>query len=54
MVITSQRSPEHANFSGTCEDIKESWEKMSTPHDVIEKYGADTIRLFMLFKVCTT
>ena len=43
------------------EDIKESWEKMSKskhngadPHDVIEKYGADTIRLFMLFKVCTT
>ena len=43
------------------EDIKESWEKMSKskhngadPHDMIEKYGADTIRLFMLFKVCTT
>ena len=52
---------EQANFSGTCEDIKESWEKTSKskhngvdPHDVIEKYGADTVRLFMLFKVCTT
>ena len=61
MVVTSERSPEHANFGGTCEDIKESWGKMSKskqnvvdPHDVIEKYGADTVRLFMLFKVCTT
>ena len=52
---------EQANLSGTCEDIKESWEKMSKskhngvdPHDVIEKYGADTVRLFMLFKVRTT
>ena len=47
---------EQANFSGTYEDIKESWEKMSKHNgvDVIEKYGADTVRLFMLFKVCTT
>ena len=52
---------EQANLSGTCEDIKESWEKMSKsehngvdPHDVIEKYGADAVRLFMLFKVRTT
>ena len=49
---------EQANFSGTCEVIKESWEKMSKskhngvdPHDVIEKYS---VRLFMLFKVYTT
>ena len=53
--------PHKGNFSGTCEVIKESWEKMSKskhnvvdPHDVIKKYGADTVRLFMLFKVCTT
>ena len=49
---------EQTNFSGTCEDIKESWEKMSKSKrngvDVIEKYGADTVKLFMLFKVCTT
>ena len=52
---------EWANLSGICEDIKESWEKMSKskhngvdPHDVIEKYGDDTVRLFMLFKVRTT
>ena len=43
MVVTSERSPEHANFGGTCEDIKESWGKMSKskhngvdPHNVIE------------------
>ena len=42
--------PHKGNFSGTCEVIKESWEKMSKskhnvvdPHDVIKKYGADTI-----------
>ena len=41
---------EQANLSGTCEDIKESWEKMSKskhngvdPHNVIEKYGADAL-----------
>lgn len=41
------------------ENIKESWEKMSKskyngidPQGVIEEYGADTVRIFMLFKVC--
>lgn len=38
--------------------IKESWEKMSKskyngvdPQEVINQYGADTVRVFMLFKV---
>ncbi len=43
---------------GEKEGIIESWEKMSKskyngvdPQRVIEEYGADTVRIFMLFKV---
>lgn len=39
-------------------EITEKWEKMSKskfngvdPEDVIKEYGADTVRLFILFKV---
>ena len=39
-------------------DVKQSWEKMSKskyngvdPQEVLQEYGADTVRVFMLFKV---
>lgn len=39
-------------------EIIEKWEKMSKskfngvdPEDIIKEYGADTVRLFILFKV---
>ena len=41
------------------EEVEETWEKMSKsknngvdPQDVISKYGADTVRIYVLFKVC--
>ena len=49
---------EQAALHGIPDDVKESWEKMSKskcngvdPQEVIEEYGADTVRVFMLFKV---
>ena len=49
---------EQTSLHGKKDGIKESWEKMSKskfngvdPQKVIEEYGADTVRIFMLFKV---
>ena len=43
------------------EEVEESWEKMSKskhngvdPQDVIAKFGADTVRIYVLFKVSTS
>jgi leucyl-tRNA synthetase len=47
-------------LKGTETELEVSWEKMSkskyngvNPETVVSLYGADTIRLFLLFKVCS-
>ncbi len=49
---------EQATYHNEKWHIDESWEKMSkskyngvNPQEVINQYGADTVRVFMLFKV---
>lgn len=49
---------EQTTLARSAQHVKEGWEKMSKskfngvdPKEVINQYGADTVRIFMLFKV---